>query len=315
MLHDAIPPKATLNRLLIATPNGSTDYGHLLLEQAVAAITDGDVEDLLPYFESAHLDAREVFHHEASISLHPEAGARGAHATYPACLPDKAIRGLFGEVMCGLISEAYTLVGSRKWRVPIFLFREHAAVGRYIFELAFDPSRVKEVHGRFGNDFIGLELDADGELVSFIAGEAKWRKDLTQSAMDTIMLGDGKGRGAARVWENNGVWSEVNSGLPTPHGLFQLSRLLALKDRDRYSRTIASLEAALFGGPPIPRVDFILVAGNRATKRLAGHTLLPKSSAPSEYTAGRPLQIVEIVLDNGEQLIDRIYKSMWARHG
>jgi hypothetical protein len=112
--------------------------------------------------------------HRLIISLHPEDGEWGDYAIYPNCLPPKTIRGLFGEVMCGIFAENYSLVGGKTWRVPIFQFREHAPVARYIFDLVRDPTRVKEVHGRPGNDFIGLELAEDGTVLAYIAGEAKW---------------------------------------------------------------------------------------------------------------------------------------------
>src|SRR3546814_9253216 len=80
-------------------------YGHLLLEQQ-AESDDTLLSALRPYFESAHLDAREHFHRKIGISLHPDSPAT-PNVTYPACLPTKALRGLFGEAMAGLVTEAY----------------------------------------------------------------------------------------------------------------------------------------------------------------------------------------------------------------
>ncbi len=68
MLHTEPPPKATLARILTATAAGSGSYGHLLLEQSVSQLSDADISELRPYFESAHQDAREVFHAAARIS-------------------------------------------------------------------------------------------------------------------------------------------------------------------------------------------------------------------------------------------------------
>lgn len=311
MLHTAAPPTATLQRLLSSAAAGSDGYAHLLLEQTVGSVDDEAVEELRPYFESAHLDAREAFHRTARISLHPEAGARGAGATYPDCLPAKATRGLFGEVMAGMIAQAYSLVGGRSWSVPIFLFRYHGPVERYIFDLVRDPAKVKEVHGRPGNDFIGLELAADGRVTGFVAGEAKWRTDLTQSTMDTIMKGGGRGRGAERVYDDDGVWNDINTALAVPQGLQQMCDLLVMKDRDGHAATILSLDEALLGGTSPPRTDLVLVAGNRASSRAVGTTYLPTAAAPPDYSAGRPLQIVELVLSDGELLIDRVYKRLW----
>jgi hypothetical protein len=312
VLHTEPPPVVTLNRLLSSTPILSPNYGHLLLEQQVASIDDADADQLRPYFESAHLDAREVFHRAARIKLHPEAGAPGAHATYPNCLPPKAIRGLFGEVMAGLISEAYSLVGGKTWRIPIFLFRYHGPVERYIFDLVRDPTKVKEVHGRPGNDFIGLELASNGRVSGFIAGEAKWRTDLRPSGMTAIMKGGGTGKGAARVYHDDGVWNDINTALAVPQGLQQMCDLLVIKDRDGHAMTILSLDEALLGQTTPPRTDLVLVGGNRATSRAAGTAYLPTAAPPPDYKAGRPLQIVELVLTDGEKFIDRLYRRLWT---
>lgn len=315
MLHTEPPPRATLARILQPTVAGSGSYGHLLLEQSVTSLSDTDISELRPYFESAHRDAREVFHAAARISLHPEDGGKGSHATYPNCLPPKTVRGLFGEVMCGIVAEGYSLVGGKTWRVPIFLFREHAPVGRYIFDLVRDPARIKEVHGRPGNDFIGLQLAADGTVLAFIAGEAKWRADLTASTIDGIMKGDGKGKGAARVWADNGVWNDINNALLIPQGIQQICDLLKIKDRDGYARTILSLEEALLTDVGPPRTDMVLIAGNRSSSRTVGTCLLPTAAPPPNYKAARPLQIIEIVLLGGENMIERLYSSLWKSNG
>lgn len=315
MLHTEPPPKTTLQRLLSQSVGGSGAYGHLLLEQSVPNIDDGDVAELRPYFESAHLDARESFHRAARISLHPEAGAVGAGATYPNCLPPKAIRGLFGEVVAGLVTEAYALVGAKSWTIPIFLFRYHGPVERYIFDLVRDPARVKEVAGRPGNDFIGLELAPDGSVTSFIAGEAKWRGEMSPSAMNAIMLGGGTGKGAARIYNNDGVWNDINTALAVPQGLQQMCDLLESKDRDGHAVTILSLDKALLGVFTPPRTDLILVVCNRGSTRARGRTMLPTAAPPPIYTAGRPLQIVELVLEAGEGLIKRLYETLWSENG
>ena len=315
MLHTEPPPIATLARILKASAAGSGLYGHLLLEQSVSQLSDADISELRPYFESAHQDAREVFHAAARISLHPEDGGKGAHATYPNCLPPKTVRGLFGEVMCGLIAESYNLVGGKAWDVPIFLFREHAPVGRYIFDLVRDPGKVREVHGRPGNDFIGLELAADGTVLAFVAGEAKWRTDLTASTMEGIMKGDGRGKGAARVWRDNGVWNDINTALLIPQGIQQICDLLKNEDRDGFARTILSMDEALLTDVGPPRTDLVLIAGNRAATRPVGATLLPTAASPAEHIVARPLQIVEIVLSGGAEIIERLYASLWSKDG
>ena len=302
MMHNRPPPHALLARWLQRTMHLNGSYGHILFEQLIPS-DDTVVNELRPYFESAHLDAREVFHHAARIDLHPDAGGAGANAQYPNCLPPTAKKGLFGEVMAGLLTEAYRLVGAHQWTIPVFLFRYHAEVEAYIFELARDPARVREVSGRHGNDFIALGIDpATKQVVRFIAGEAKWRTKLTLSTMDALMLGEG------------GVWNEMNTALAIPQGLEQLNKLLCEKARDQYAETIVSLDRALLlNSAPLPRTDLVLVAGDRAARREPGTGYLPVDAPPPEYTAGRPLQVIELVMEGGGLLIERLYSSLWAR--
>lgn len=312
-MHNCPPPIVLLQRWLLGTSNVNGNYGHLLFEQATpvdGALVDG----LRPYFESAHLDAREVFHRAARIDLHPDAGGPGANAQYPNCLPSTAKKGLFGEVVAGMLTEAYLLVGDHRWTIPVFLFRYHAEVEAYIFDLARDPARVREVSGRHGNDFIALGIDpANGEVVRFIAGEAKWRATLTPSVMDNLMLGEWTGPAEARVRSNDGVWNEMNTGLAAPQGLEQLNKLLCEKARDQYAEAIVSLDRALLlGTVPLPRTDLVFVAGNRAARREPGTAYLPVTAPPPQYTAARSLQVIELVIEGGVDLIERLYDSLWG---
>ncbi len=196
MLHNCPPPMPLLNRWLRGAAQVNGNYGHLLFEQT-APLDDAGVAELRPYFELAHLDAREVFHRAARIDLHPDAGAPGGNACYPNCLPPTAKKGLFGEVMAGLMTQAYQFVGGHQWTIPIFLFRYHAEVGDYIFELARDPARVRQVSGRHGNDFIALGIDFDdgpgGEIYrrrSQMASDPDAQQDERHNAGRNVRAGE-----------------------------------------------------------------------------------------------------------------------------
>jgi hypothetical protein len=312
MMHDCPAPQALLAGWLRGAANTNGNYGHILFEQA-APVDDAVVAGLKAYFESAHLDAREVFHRAARIDLHPDAAGPGGNARYPNCLPPTAKKGLFGEVMAGLLTEAYQFVGGHRWTIPVFLFRFHVEVGAYLFDLARDPARAREVSGRHGNDFIALGIDpATREVVRFIAGEAKWRATLTPSTMEELMHGEWTGPPGARVRKGDGIWNEMNRGLAAPQGLEQLNSLLCEKAREEYAEAIVSLDRALLlGAGALPRTDLIFVAGNRAARRAPGQSYLPTNAPPADYTAGRPLQVVELVVEGGVDLIERLYASLW----
>lgn len=309
-MHTCLPPGAAMAAWLKETNKINGDYGHLLLEQQAPI----DPAQLRPYFESAHLDAREAFHGDAGLDLHPDAGAPGAHAQYPACLPPTARRGLFGEVLCGLVTEQYEFVGKENWIIPVFLFRHHADAKKYVFALARDPARQRQLHGRHGNDFIAICLDGNGAVVRFLAGEAKWRKSLTTGAVETLMLGEWETTNGVKSRSNRGIWYELNRELAAPDGLRQLQSILKERDPNGYAPAILSMDRALILRNPvmIPRTDLIVLSGNAAAKRAAGSTLLTVNAVSADYTAGNPLQIVEMILEGGDALIDQLYDSLWS---
>ncbi|MBU0657155.1 MAG: aminotransferase [Gammaproteobacteria bacterium] len=312
-MHTCPPPKKALKDWLTEYPTAKGNYGHLLLEQK-GKLSKSLVDALRPYFESAHLDAREYFHEAIGIDLHPDAGVVGSHAQYPGCLPSTTRRGLFGEVMAGLVSESYNFVGGHSWSIPVFLFRYHADVEKYLFDLARDPSRKRTVFGRFGSDFLGVSFGKDGSVVRFIAGEAKWRKKLQPSVVKELLFGEWtKDDDGNRVRSGKGIWYEVNRDTPVPHGLRQLQRLLESGDPVKYSAAILSLDKALLrrGGVKLPRTDLVLIAGNDVPTRGSAKSLIPWEKAPSEYTAGNNFQVVEVILKDGEKLIDAVYDSLW----
>lgn len=313
MLHTCLPPRDELEERFEENALIYDGFGHTLLVQQAA--DDGTLAaSLRPYFESAHLDARSVFHSDIGLDLHPDVAEDGSLITYPGSLPKNAHRGLFGEVLAGLLTETYPFVGQHDWRVPIFLFRFHEDAVNYLYTLARDPARVRQVFGRTGSDFIGLCLEDDGRVIRIISGEAKWRQVLTQGLVDSLMLGEWIDDGESDpVRTGKGVWSSINKEPAPPSGVRQLRRLLKEHDPIGYDRTILSLEHALVIRNPevIPKTDLIVIAGNARANREDGERLLPFEELPGEYTAGNDLQIVEVIFNRGEELIDAIYDNLW----
>ncbi len=218
--------------------------------------------------------------------------------------------------MAGLVTEAYKadFVGAHPWRIPIFLFREHDDVDKYLWALRFDPGRVREIYGRHGTDFVGITLDHAGEVVRVIAGEAKWRKSLTAAVVADLLHGQ-KERNEAGELEHNGkgIWFELNRDTVIPHGLRQLQFLLQQRDPEGHEAAIISIDRAVLGqGPPPARTDLVVIAGNGAKRRNKGDVLIGWEEMPAAYQAGRDLQVVELILDGGDDLIDPLYTSLWS---
>lgn len=317
-LHTCEPPTEALAQWLAVSPGGTNDnpgFGHLLLEQH-AAPTEGVLDAIRNYFRSAHSDAREHFHAFAGISLHPDGGDGAPAVSYPECLPSTARRGLFGEVMAGLVAEAYELVGGHEWAIPVFLFRFHADVEAYLFNLARDPAQHRQVWGRFGSDAIAVRFDGDGKVVRVLVGEAKWRNILTESVVQTLLLGeliDNPNGDGTRVRSGLGIYNDLNRSLLVPYSLRQLQQLLRELAPEEYEQAILSLDQILLADAPAPvdRTDLVLISGNQRPARPPGETLIPPNVRPLEYTAPRDLQVVELILENGGQLIDTLYESLW----
>lgn len=315
-MHTCPPPFDALDDWLEANGTIEDRYGHLLLEQ-IKPVDQALIDAMRPYFESAHLDAREHFHNQIAIDLHPDSTSAGAHACYPNCLPTKAKRGLFGEVIAGLVTEAYPdeLVGQHPWSVPIFLFRFHADVEAYLWDLRYDPSRTRQVYGRFGSDFVGVRLDNTGSVVRVIVGEAKWRASLTPSTVAALLHGSKDVEDPVtkqKVHNNRGIWFELNRDSPVPKGLRQLQRLLELRDSAGHAAAIVSIDQAIAANQPIlPRTNLVVIAGNAAATRKKLSVMVPWEKPPADYKAAHDLQVVELILENGEALIDGLYSSLW----
>ena len=310
-LHTCLPPEDVLKKWLKKYPSEREGYGHLLLEEKDPK-PEGLALGLRPYFESAHLDARKYIHDAIGIDLHPD-GEGGGAVLYPGSLPETAKRGLFGEVMAGLVVQAYSLIGKHKWRVPAFLFRCHEDAEKYLFTLKRDAEQARAVFGRFGSDFVGLRLDGDDEVAGVIAGEAKWRKTLSQSVVDQLLLGPLETDADTDEKVHNskkGIWAELNKDVNPPHGITQLRRILREIDPDGHDKIILGLDRMIAGdgGEKVPRTDLVLLVGNGTKKREKATCLVDWEKLPEGYE-------VEIFLSDGESLIAEIYQALWAEEG
>jgi len=314
-LHTCPPPKHTLDRWLNSYPSEVGNYGHLLLEQDCAC--DGElIADLVGYFESAHADARAFFHEQMGIELHPDADDEGAHVTYPGCLPPITRRGLFGEVMAGMLTENYDYIGNHHWNIPVFLFRYHEDAEGYLFALVRDEERKRQVYGRRGSDFLALVLNEEGEVIRLIVGEAKWRKKLQPAVSAELMYGEKKKKQGAEEAEHDGkgIWYQINRDVLVPHGLRQLQRLLREIDPEGHSAAIATLDRVLVvkNAAPLPRTNLIMISGGDVPSRKAKTSLIPSEKVPKDYTAPHDLQVVELILTDGEDVIEGVYDALWS---
>jgi hypothetical protein len=308
-LHTCPPPN--LSEWLEEYSSDVGNYGHLLLEQK----KDNDADLLLklkPYFKSAHLDARTNFHEFMGIDLHPDAATEPVDISYPSSLHLTTLKGFFGEALTGLIVEGYELVGKHSWKIPVFLFRFHDDAKKYLFTLVRDPEQRRKTIGRLGTDFVGISIDENGEVERLISGEAKWRKTLTQGVVDDLMLGP-KLKGQNLRQEGKGIWAELNKEVNPPNGLRELQIALKEIDPDGYAESILSMDKLLsaYGANVAAKTDLVVIVGNGSVTRENGNCFVVHEEVPKAYSAGNDLQVVEIVLNDGEQLIKDLYSNLW----
>jgi len=277
----------------------SDGYHHLFLRQKDARKWEALLPQLVKYFEKAHHDARVHFHRMAGISLEP-CQSKTVTVQYPNSLPAKAKRGLFGEVICGLITECYRFVGDHQWRIPVFLFRYHQDAENYINRLA-RGGKLREVIGRLGDDFLALALKDDGTIEAILVGEAKFRTRLRPSEGDELV-------------EN--VHKNLSNDNDVPVNIMRVCELLKQKDPDNYAVTRADLERInLLGSQEdVPRLDLVCLIVQR-TKRDYPPTYIPQDSCHPGYTCGRDLQAIEIVIDGACDLVDELYGRLYVNGG
>ncbi len=293
-----ITPELLLEWLSIKRTE-SKNYHHLLLRQTSPQKWNTVIDEMIPYFENAHLDARTLFHRMAGIDLHPT-GNGTPNIQYPNSLPSIAQRGLFGEVLCGLITESYKFVGNQSWNVPIFLFRYHQDAEHYINRLVHG-CREREVVGRLGDDFLGLALNDDGTVAAILVGEAKFRKSLPPQKGIELM---------------EEVHKNLSKDADVPVNIMRMSELLRQKDAKAYYNTYTYLEKLNLSNSPIkvPRFDLVCLVVEK-TKREYPPTYIPQNSKHLDYTSNRALQAVEVIIEDACELVEEIYQRLYSNGG
>ncbi|HVR53951.1 MAG TPA: hypothetical protein VMS38_29765, partial [Pseudorhodoferax sp.] len=134
---------------------------------------------------------------------------------------------------------------------------------------------------------------------------------------DDLLLGSRvKDKESGQVSRNSdGIWKGMISSLPVPHGLRQLQKILIEREPTAYASTILSLDKILALRQPVavPRTDMVLIAGNGAKRRISGTSHVSRSVRPPEHSAARDLQVVEMFVHSGEELIKELYDTLWAK--
>jgi len=310
--HDIDVPTEAFSKWLNFEDFLRTDDYHLLVTSDDER-TAPPVELIGAYLESAYADARYYYHKICNLDLHPVPGTRTSAVQFPNSLPDNTRKGMFGEALCGIVVQTYLLLeNDRDFDVPVFLFRQHSGVEEALTILKRGGT-IKEVPGRHGDDFIGIEVDEEGWIIGFIVGEAKYRSKMNASVYDGLMndqqSGSGK-TGKKRKKVNRGILGKMVNEPDLPISMNSLKRILQDIDEDRFERLIVSIEELDIGIRKADRVDLVVLACAETAKK-AKPPYSPTTSRPSDHKTTRPLVIAELVIPQGGDLITSLYDDLY----
>lgn len=268
------------------------DFFHLWLRQGSSGDWKTVEEELRSYLERAHQDARTVFHRGLMLDLDP---LTPSGHQYPNSLPLDAKKGLFGEAFCGMMAEAFECAGKDCWMIPCFLFRLHDDAFNYLFRLMFGAEVSKAAPGRKGSDFIALELDADGHVVSFLNGESKCHETFN-------------------ITKAREALAKMKQDSKLPVSLPQLVVIMCETNAERFASTIESIRRILLSRnqPKVPMAEMFVAVYAKPGIKECSEPRLNYQDKLGSHDCDRPLQIVEVWIPDAEQMIEELYNSLYV---
>lgn len=270
--------------------NPDRRYNHKLIRETIYGRQDAMCE-LRAYYHRAHEDARRRLRRIAGIPLDPIDEPESDPADgYPGCCDLTTLQGYFGEVFAAVIAENYSPFGINGWRVPAFLFRFHIVLFQHL-ELEWQIENPPEhVFGRTGDDCVAFTLDENGVITRILFCESKCTLD----------------HDAALV---SAAHKKLCRDERIPVDTMQLIDVLLdsdEEDAELWIRALRDLRTRRRTTPP-PRYDLVCYVCGRDPAVATRSAWLPIHEPHPSYTATRPLEAVEVHLNQVEALIDEVY--------
>ncbi len=274
--------------------NTKEKYGHTLMLGQTGCDLDALEEALKPYFEQAHKDARDLFHSEIGINLDPLTNGGRPLVSYPNSLPDKQKKGFFGEVLCGMLSQAFGTICEKQWTIPAYLFRHHDTASQYLHRLYYGEPVASEVIGRTGNDFLAICTNSEGILSGVLVGESKYRKNFSATV-------------------SKEVHTSLSKEKVIPVNLSKLKNLIKEIYPGQYTQTISSIEEIVMENKEqaLERTDlFLFIFENPKSNNFPPSRINSEKKHPN-HSVDRALQVFEIQLSSSGTIIRNLYSSLY----
>ena len=276
------------------TKSSTSNYGHMLFKKISGANLSQLQTELIPFFEEAHRDARDIFHNEIGINLDPLAPTPVSQVTYPNSLPEKQKKGFFGEVLCGIVVQHFGTICNNTWNIPAFLFRHHDTASQYLHKLHYGAEVPSEIVGRTGNDFLAITIDNKENIIGFLVGEAKFRKKFSQAPAKQ-------------------AYKDLSNHPVIPVDLSKIKKLITHLYPGQYTQLVQSIEQIIFSNQQngLARTDVLIYIFEDPNISSFPPSRINSNTKDPNYKANRQLQVYEIYLPGAGNLIKDLYQNLY----
>lgn len=286
-------PTALIKQCFDITQTASSGYSHILLTIKENAPLNLLQQNLKNFYEIAHADARIKFNDMFGLSLDPLSVIESSVPSYPHSLPADAIKGLFGEVFCALISKSLQIIGHPNWKIVGFLFRYHNVAGEYLYRLGQGEDPGQRITGRTGSDSISVMLDLNNEIISFLVCESKCHQTFSLTV-------------------SNDVFTDLSNETTNPVSLGQLKDIIKDSTITNKPNILKSIDDIIFQSKIVNRVDMFLYAFEDPGVITYNPPIRMPSNKPTNYSTTRDLQTIELHFPGMMDFIKHLYASLYT---
>ena len=275
------------------------NYYHRHLEENLDFRRDL-VKELQVLVHQAHEDSRQRLRNAFDIpqSLDPleEQTTPGINTAiideFPRYLDLKTLKGYFGEIFAAIVAENFNSL-DEDWTVPIFPFRHHQMAYHALEKIRQEGGPAPTTIGRFGDDMLAFQRDAEGNIIRALVCEAK-----CTATHNSGLIADAHEKASAPndypvdCFQLAETLKEYLANNPDSASWYQSIRNLWLEGNPTYER--CDLVSYVLGLPPVSESTVVI----------------PRDAPHSQYTAGRRLESVQVYLHDVDGLIQEAYQAI-----